>query len=36
MMKMQELLIDRDNYRNTKIIETKSRPLVDGDRKSVV
>ena len=31
MMKMQELLIDRDNYRNTKIIETKSRPLVDGE-----
>ena len=31
MMNMQELLIDRDNYRNTKIIETKSRPLVDGE-----
>jgi len=28
---MQELLIDRDNYRNTKIVESDSRPLADGE-----
>ena len=28
---MQELLIDRDNYRNTKIVKSDSRPLADGE-----
>lgn len=28
---MQELLVDRDNYRNTKIVEKDSRPLADGE-----
>ena len=30
-MKKQELLIDRNNYRNTKISETETRPLADGE-----